>query len=411
MLDPLFELSRQMIQRIFRPYQRNLAKGVKFRGRCNLVTGQRGVGKTTLVVQYLMRKHPDHATSRKCLYLPADHFVVSKNPLYEVAETFANQGGKLLCVDEIHKADAWASQLKSILDTFGGLEVIVTGSSLLHLQRGSHDLSRRVVMHRVEGFSFREFLELRHGIALPVLELKQLVRSHEELSGGVIHPLREREIFILDEFRRYLESGFYPYFTEFEDLPSFQITLQQSVRANLEIDLPALHPNLTGSTVARVRRLLSAIAANVPFTPDLTKLRNLLHIADDRTLKEYLTYLEDAGLILVLRRAGGAMRSMDKPDRIYLGDANLAFALAAPEKADTGSVRETFFVRSVGAAHKIRAGRGVDFVVDGETHFEVGGKGKGTHQLAGLKNAFLALDDLPSGSGNRIPLWMFGLLG
>ena len=410
MLDPLFELSRQMIQRISRPYQRGLPKGAGFRGRCNLVTGQRGVGKTTLVVQYLIRKHPDHATSRKCLYLPADHFVVSKQPLYEVAETFANQGGKLLCVDEIHKADAWARDLKSILDTFDGLEVVVTGSSLLHLQRGSHDLSRRVVVHRVEGFSFREFLELRHGITLPVFALGELVGSHEKLAAEVVRPLRDRGVFILEEFRCFLESGFYPYFTEFEDLASFQITLQQSVRATLEGDLPALHPTLTGSTVARIRRLLSAVAANVPFTPDLTKLRHLLHIADDRTLKEYLKYLEDAGLILVLRRAGGAMRSMDKPDRIYLGDPNLAFALAAPERADIGSVRETFFVRSVGGAHDVRAGQGADFVVDSRTHFEVGGKSKGTRQLAGLKNAFLALDELPSGSGNRIPLWLFGFL-
>lgn len=410
MIDPLFELSRQMIRNVSRPYQRDLAKGQRFRDRCNLVTGQRGVGKTTLVVQYLIRNFPDHATSRKCLYLPADHFVVSKQPLYMVAEAFANQGGKLLCVDEIHKADAWARDLKSILDTFGELKVVVTGSSLLHLQHGSHDLSRRVVVHRVDGFSFREFLELRHGISLPVLGLGELVGSHEKVADDVGHPLRDQGVFILDEFRRYLESGFYPYFTEFEELASFQITLQQSVRATLEGDLPALHPNLTGSTVARVRRLLSAIAANVPFTPDLTKLRQLLHIADDRTLKEYLTLLEEAGLILVLRRAGGAMRSMNKPDRIYLGDPNLAFALAAPEKADMGAVRETFFVRTVGGSHEIRAGKGADFVVEGGTHFEVGGKSKGSRQLAGLKNSYLALDDIPAGSGNRIPLWMFGFL-
>lgn len=399
-----------MIQRVARPYQRRLPKGPGFRGRCNLITGQRGVGKTTLVVQYLVRKYPDYEASRKCLYLPADHFLVSKQALYEVAEVFANQGGQLLCVDEIHKADSWARDLKSILDTFGGLELAVTGSSLLHLQRGSHDLSRRVVLHRVEGFSFREFLELRHGITLPVFALGRLLGEHEKFAGDIVLPLRGRGVFILDEFRRYLESGFYPYFTEFEDLESFHITLQQSVRATLESDLPALHPTLTGSTVARVRRLLAAIAANVPFTPDLTKLRHLLHIADDRTLKEYLGYLEDAGLLLVLRRAGGAMRSMGKPDRIYLGDPNLAFALAAPEKADIGSVRETFFARSVGCAHDVRAGKSADFVVDGRHHFEVGGKSKGNRQIAGMKSAFLALDDLPSGSGNRIPLWLFGFL-
>lgn len=399
-----------MIRRILRPYRRALPKGKGFRGRCNLVTGQRGVGKTTMVVQHLSERFPDYAISRKCLYLPADHFMVAGQSLYEIAETFANQGGKLLCVDEIHKADAWARDLKSILDTFGEVEVLVTGSSLLHLQRGSHDLSRRVLVHRVQGFSFREFLELRHGIPLPVFGLDEIVGSHETLAEEVIAPLSERGVFILEEFRRYLESGFYPYFTEFEDLASFQTTLQQSARASLEADLPALYPTLTGASVARIRRLLSAIAANVPFTPDLTNLRNLLHIADDRTLKEYLQYLEDAGLILILRRAGRAMRSMEKPDRIYLGDPNLAFALASPDKPDIGNVRETFFVRSVGSAHQVRAGQGVDFIVNGHSHFEVGGKSKSSRQLAGRKEFYLALDDLPSGSGHRIPLWLFGFL-
>ena len=410
MLNPLFELSRQMVARLSRPYRRVLPADRPFHGRCNVVTGQRGVGKTTRMVQYLQEKHPDYEDSRRCLYLPADHFLASSHPLYTVAEAFVNQGGRLLCVDEIHKADSWSRDLKSILDTFPPLEVAVTGSSLLHIEHGSHDLSRRVILHRMPGFSFREFLELRHAMELPHPTLNDLVGSHEKLAAKIGHILQEQGLFVLAEFRQYLECGFYPYFTEFEDLASFQITLQQSVRATLESDLPALHPTLTGTTIQRIRRLLAAIASNVPFTPDLAKLRRLLHIADDRTLKEYLGYLEDAGLILVLRRAGGAMRAMDKPDRIYLGDSNLACALASPEKADIGTLRETFFVRAVGVLHDVRAGQGADFLVDGQYHFEVGGRGKGLSQIAGKENAFLALDDLPVGSGSRIPLWLFGFL-
>jgi len=375
-----------------------------------MITGQRGVGKTTLMIQHLQEGFPDHEVSRRCLYLPADHFLVAKHPLYAVAEAFANQGGCLLCVDEIHKADFWSRDLKSILDTFPDLAVVVTGSSLLHLERGSHDLSRRVLLHHLPGLSFREFLELRHGLRFPLPVLDELVASHEKLAAEIGGLLRQRKLFVVDEFRRYLECGHYPYFTEFEDLASFQITLQQSVWTTLESDLTALHPTLTGATVRRIRRLLSAIAANVPFTPDLTKLRRLLHIADDRTLKDYLGYLEDAGLILVLRRSGGAMRSMDKPDRIYLGDPNLACALAAPEKADIGTLRETFFVRTVGVLHDVRAGQGADFLVNGRFHFEVGGRNKGSGQIAGKKDAFLALDEIPAGSGQRIPLWLCGFL-
>ena len=410
MLDPLFELSRQMIGRLARTYRRELPGCGMFRGRCNMITGQRGVGKTTLMIQHLQEGYPDHGDTRRCLYLPVDHFLVAKHPLYAVAEAFANQGGSLLCVDEIHKADFWSRDLKSILDTFPDLAVVVTGSSLLHLERGSHDLSRRVLLHHLAGLSFREFLELRHGLRLPRPGLDELVGSHDRLAAEIGGMLGQRKLFVIEEFRRYLEWGYYPYFTEFEDLASFQITLQQSVRATLESDLPALHPTLTGATVRRIRRLLAAIASNVPFTPDLAKLRRLLHIADDRTLKEYLGYLEDAGLILVLRRSGGSMRSMDKPDRIYLGDANLACALAAPEKTDIGTLRETFFVRTLGVLHDVRAGQGADFLVNGRFHFEVGGRNKGSGQIAGKTDAFLALDEIPAGSGQRIPLWLFGFL-
>lgn len=410
MLEPIFELSRQMVGRLARTYRRVLPGSGMLRGRCHVITGQRGVGKTTLMIQHLQEAYADHGVSRRCLYLPADHFLVASHPLYAVAEAFANQGGGLLCVDEIHKADAWSRDLKSILDTFPDLAVVVTGSSLLHLERGSHDLSRRVILHRLAGLSFREFLELRHGVRLPIPVLDELVASHEKLAAEILGVLSQHKLFVLDEFRCYLESGFYPYFTEFDDATSFQITLQQSMRATLESDLPALYPTLTGATLRRIRRLLSAIASNVPYTPYLTKLRRLLHIADDRTLKEYLGYLEDAGLILVLRRSGGSLRAMDKPDRIYLGDPNLACALAAPEKTDIGTLRETFFVRAVGVLHDVRAGQGSDFLVNGRFHFEVGGRNKGSGQLAGKTDAFIALDDIPNGSGHRIPLWLFGCL-
>jgi predicted AAA+ superfamily ATPase len=411
MLEPLFELSRQMVDRLWRSYERALPLLRTDAGRCQLIVGQRGVGKTTMMVQRLVREFPDHISSRKCLYLPADHFLLAGLSLYEIAEAFANQGGSLLCIDEIHKSDSWARNLKSILDTFPSLRVIVTGSSLLHLERGSHDLSRRLVLLRVNGFSFREYLELRHGISLQSFRIPEIVKLHETLAGKISKQLNDHGLFVLGEFRRYLESGFYPYFTEFEDLALFQTTLQQSVRVTLESDLPSLHPNLTGATVSRVRRLLAAIAANVPFTPDLTKLRGLLHIADDRTLKDYLGFLADAGLILPLRRAGTGLRSMEKPDRIYLGDPNLACALAAPDRTDLGSLRETFFVRAVSNMHDVRAGGKADFLVDGRFTFEVGGKSKSAAQIKGTTEAWLALDDLPAGSGNRIPLWILGFIG
>ena len=410
MLEELFELSRQLIQRLNFPYQRYLMHQNAFSSRCTILTGQRGVGKTTCLVQHLLKKDPDYRSSQASLYLPVDHFLVSRSSLYEVARDFSNQGGKLLCLDEIHKYSGWSRDLKSIVDTFPKLHVIASGSSMLHLHRGTHDLSRRAVLKKLEGLSFREFLELRLKLVLPALPLEMLLKQHEKKASMIAEAVEKKGSTILKEFYHYLESGFYPYSREYADLLSFQITLEQGLHTTLESDLPALYPNLTGTSMGRIKRLLVAIAENVPYTPDLIHLRKLLHITDDRTLKDYLHYLEDAGLIMMIHRSGKKIRAMEKPDKIYLGDPNQNMALTRFGKSDQGTLRETFFCRTLLARHSVTTEQQGDFLVDGKFVIEVGGRAKGSSQITGLPNAYLALDNLPVGSGKRVPLWLFGFL-
>jgi len=375
-----------------------------------MITGQRGVGKTTCLVQHLVDTYPDYASSLRCLYLPADHFVVAQKPLYEIATDFCNGGGELLCLDEAHKNPTWSRDLKSIIDTLPTLKVVASGSSMLQLQRGSHDLSRRVLVKRLEGLSFREYLAIRHGHELNTLTLSGILGCHETESLRIVEELRARGLHVLAEFREYLAWGYYPFFLQFADKKSFQIALEQSIHAVIESDLPAIYPAMTGNSIARIKRLLSALAANVPFTPDLNKLRGLLSIGDDRTLKDYMQCLQDAGLIMAVSKQGRALRSMEKPDRIYLGDPNIAHALAATGEPDLGSLRETFFCRMLSSLHHVASGEKADFLVDGELTVEVGGRNKGHGQIIGKEKACLALDDLPVGSGHRIPLWLFGFL-
>jgi predicted AAA+ superfamily ATPase len=375
-----------------------------------MITGQRGVGKTTCLVQHLVDAHPDHATSLRCLYLPVDHFIVAQKPLYEIATDFTERGGELLCLDEVHKNPAWSRDLKSIIDTFPSLRVIASGSSMLQLQRGSHDLSRRVVVKRLEGLSFREYLAIRHGQQLDPLTLDEILQGHEVKAPFLVEQMKANGLHVLADFREYLARGYYPFFLQYSDQKSFLIALEQSIHAVIESDLPAIHPAMTGNSVARIKRLLSALAANVPYTPDLIKLRGLLGIGDDRTLKEYMQCLQDAGLIMAVSRSAKALRSMEKPDRIYLGDPNIAHALAATAEPDLGSLRETFFCRMLSAGHQVALGEKADFLVDGTHTIEVGGKNKGTEQIVGKSNAYLALDELPVGSSRRIPLWLFGFL-
>jgi predicted AAA+ superfamily ATPase len=410
MISQLFELSRQMVTQNHRPFRRYLMGQDPFASRCTLLTGQRGVGKTTCLVQHLVDRCPDFLTSKRCLYLPVDHFVVAQKPVFEIATDFVNGGGELLCLDEVHKSPTWSRDLKSILDTLPSLKVVASGSSMLQLHKGSHDLSRRVLVQRLEGLSFREYLAIRHGVRLNPLALGQILTSHELEAPRIVEELRKGKLHVLAEFRDYLCHGFYPFFLQFGDRKSFLIALEQSIHAVIEGDLPSIHPAMTGNSVARIKRLLSALAANVPYTPDLIKLRGLLGIADDRTLKDYLQCLQEAGLVMAISKPGKALRSMEKPDRIYLGDPNIAHALAATGEPDLGSLRETFFCRMVSSRHGVASGGRADFLVDGKITIEVGGKNKGQEQLAGKPNAYLALDDLPVGSMQRIPLWLFGFL-
>jgi len=410
MIDHLFELSRQLVGRLDRPYRRYLMTPATFAGRGTLITGARGVGKTTCLVQHLVERYPDYESSRRCLYLPADHFVVAQMPLYDIAAEFAQTGGELLCLDEVHKAPYWSRDLKSILDTFPRLKVVASGSSMLQLRRGTHDLSRRVAVHRLAGLSFREFLAIRRGVVCPALDLETLLHHHEREAASISKGLGAARLEILAEFRDYLACGYYPFFMECEDQSAFHTVLEQSMHAALESDLPALHPALTGHSVRRLKRLLAAVAANVPLTPDLKKLRALSDVADDRTLKEYLRNLEEAGLIMLVHRGGGALRSMEKPDRLYLGDPAQCYALAAGGRPEVGAVRETFFCRMLSTSHRVQTAPHGDFKVDGRFVFEVGGKNKDFRQVAGISSAWLAVDGIPAGSGRRVPLWMFGFL-
>lgn len=407
-MDTPFELSRQFMGQLTRQYRRKLE--IPLSGRCHLLTGARGVGKSTWTAQYLIDRYPDYTSSTECLYLPADHFSIAGQSLYELAEIFVRRGGKLLCLDEVHRADHWARDLKSLTDTFPDLEILATGSSLLHLQKGSHDLSRRFLLHRMEGLSFREWLLLKHGIALPTLSIEALLEQYEAKAAAIVAALKEIGLPVLAAFQAYLQTGYYPYSLEIQDRQAYLRTLQQSALASLEGDLPAIHPNLSGASIKRIRRLLAAIASNVPFTPDLAKLRRRLQIADDRTLKDYLGYLEDAELITILHRQGTPLGSMDKPDRIYLGDPNLAYALADPAPPDSGALRETFFLRSLPRQTSVRAAPQGDFLLNKQTTIEVGGAKKDLRQISQIPRSFLALDDIEYASPRRIPLWLFGFL-
>lgn len=414
-MDDLIALSQYFLKQADKPFHRKLTKENSrdtgdFERPCTLVVGQRGVGKTTLVLQHLRSLEKVNTAFPATLYIPCDHYSVQGQSLYDIAETFSLHGGQTICFDEIHKYTGWAKELKSILDTFKSLRVIGTGSSAMEIKKASHDLTRRAINLELFGLSFREFISLETGLMLDSLELEALLTNHTTLAETIVTVLAEQDLKIIALFDRYLKIGHFPYYQDYSNRDDFYLTLQQNLDRALEGDLLAVYPALTGSSIRKIRKLVTRISERVPFSPDVRKLAKQLSIGDERTLYDYFSYLQATRIIRQLPPKGSLSSEMTKPEKIYLDNTNLMYALAFTNQVDLGCLRETFFYNAVSPVAQISAAQKADFWINKQFTFEVGGKGKTTQQIQGEHDAYLAVDSIEIGAGKRIPLWLFGFL-
>lgn len=351
--------------------------------------GPRGIGKTTLLLQRII----ESGQADNSLYVSADHSYFSIHSLVEVADEFVKQGGEYLYLDEVHKYTNWSRELKQIYDTHPALHVVFTGSSVLDILKGEADLSRRAIAYTMQGLSFREYLELFHGITAQVFSLEQILRGEVRIKE-LPHPL--------PYFNQYLKSGYYPFAKE----KAFFTRLEQMVTQTVEMDIPQF-ANMSVSTARKLRQMLAVVATLVPYKPDASALAAELKISRN-VVPDYLLYLEKAGMIGQLRDATGGMRGLGKTEKVYLDNTNLMFALGG-DKVEMGNVRETFFYNQTRETSDVMASKVADFKIDDYT-FEVGGKNKTQRQIAGIDNAYIVKDDTEYAFRNEIPLWMFGFL-
>lgn len=407
-MKDLYDVSYYFISRLNREYTRDFLRNDPFRAQMTILLGQRGVGKTTIIIQYIAGQFELKKEAPSSMYLPVDHILIGKKTLYEIAQKFQESGGQLICFDEIHKYENWSQELKSIHDTFPDLKVIASGSSVLKVQKGSHDLSRRVIIRYLPGLSFREYSVLKLGLSLNAVSLGDIVMNHRQLASEIVEKFEVKGAKVLSLFSDYLKSGYYPYFFQHKNKEDYFTALEQSVLATIENDLSAVYPTITGAVIKKIRRLLSFIAQQVPFKPTLSKLTAALDISDERTLKTYLKYLEDAEIINILSKSGKRLSALEKPEKIYLNNTNQSYAFGN-QFVDKGNLRETFFFNTVLSDHDVTYPEAGDFNVNGMI-FEVGGKNKTFDQIKHLKTSFLAIDDMEVGFENSIPLWLFGFL-
>ncbi len=409
MYEEIVTLSQKFLRIKNSSYRRYFIRSQKLKQRLSIIVGQRGVGKTTTLVQVLLDNVGGDILDPRILYVQVDHFQMGTSSMYEIAEQFHSLGGKWIAFDEIHKYPEWSKELKSITDTFPDLQVIASGSSALEIYRGTHDLTRRAVCYHMQGLSFREFLELSHDLKLEVLDLESILKTHPECTENVIFALASKELKILPEFYRYLEEGYYPYFAELNDVAVYHQTLEQNLHTTIESDLVALYPDLTGSSIKKIKQLMIFIANAVPFIPNWNKVKSALEVGDMRTVKNYFKHLEDADLIRELAKATDKFSQIESTCKVYLDNPNQLYAISK-HLPDRGTVRETFFLSMLAKDHEVQAPQRGDFLVDGKYVFEVGGKKKAFTQIKNIKNSYLACDEIERGAQSKIPLWLFGFL-
>ncbi len=361
------------------------------------IKGARGVGKTTLLLQYAKSNLPlDHQT----LYVSLDDPWFLQNPLENLADDFVKYGGTTLLLDEVHRYPNWSATLKFIYDQFADLRIIFTGSSVLHMDASSADLSRRAIFRTLYGLSFREYLNWQYNLSINTVHLETLLNDHVQIARQINNQVKP-----LKAFQDYLMHGHYPFYKENPD--TFFEKLKETSRIAIESDLRAYY-DLGSDMVLYLLKLLSILADTAPFTPNISKLSQRVGTTRN-TLVELLRYLEQAQLIHRLFRKAEGITRLQKPDKLYLDNPNLMYAQSWSD-VDTGALRETFFVNQVRPVYPVQVAPNADFIVNRTITVETGGKTKTAKQLQGKKNSFIAADGIEYGFSNKIPLWMFGLL-
>lgn len=388
-MEQLFEYFKRKLQETPTDLVRYKYEEINWHGHALGLVGPRGVGKSTMLLQYIKMQLDEKDT----LYVSADHLYFTSHSLVDLADRFYKMGGKHLFIDEIHKYEGWSIEVKQIFDSYSDLQLIISGSSILDITKGMADLSRRVPIYEMQGLSFREYLHLFHGIKIHAVKIENILQ-HEYAIAGVEHPL--------PLFHDYLRRGYYPFGRD----AAYDIELQQVVAQTMENDIP-LYLNTNVSVGRKLKQLLMVVAESVPFKPIMQKLAEVTGISRNY-IQDYLMYMERAGMIAQLRDAVGGIRGLGKTEKVYLDNTNLIYALA-PNRADIGNVRETFFMNQMRVVGDVMCSPVSDFLINGMT-FEIGGRKKGQKQISEVDKGYVVKDDIETGYANVLPLWAFGLM-
>lgn len=397
MISKLVAIYYKALENVSLDFTRYLYAQINWENRFIMIKGARGVGKTTMLLQHILRTFPDKS---QALYVSVDNSWFATHSMVELAEYATSHGIMNLFFDEVHKYNHWDQQLKEMYDSFPKLKVVVTGSSMLQLETCQADLGRRIRQYTLHGMSFREYLQLEGVVSWQPLELDNLLKNHLSLAAKLTN-----EQPILAYFEKYLQEGYYPFYREQGD--GFLQRLETNINNVINVDIPAVDKTITYESVYKMKTLLRILAEQTPYTLNINDLSKTLSCSRDIVYKMF-DLMHRAALIRRLYTKEGGMKVLQKPEKILFNNTNLMYALS--QQVDTGTMRETFFANMLAANHQICMPQKGDLFVDEKYLFEVGGKNKDYGQIANKENSYVVRDGIDIGCENKIPLWMFGLL-
>ena len=395
-MEKLIEKSYRIINETPDTFIRSFIDKIFWSERLIGIKGAKGVGKTTLILQYIKTK----LQNEKVIYITLDDPYFFGNKMIDTIENFIKAGYNYFFLDEVHKYPQWSEEIKNLHDTYRNIKIVFTGSSVLHLLEGTVDLSRRAMIYDLPGLSFREYVDFVTGNFFPSFSLDDILKNHIQIAQEITSKIRPFEF-----FNNYLKQGYYPFFIEAPNTYSFR--LEAAINQTLESDLP-LTKKITTDVVIKLKKILSVIAQSAPFKPNIQKISERLEITRN-SLVVYIRYLEDAGIIIQLFTDVSGIGSLQKPQKIYLDNANLIYSLSSLN-TQIGTIRETFVVNQLSKTNTVTYPKTGDFLVNGKYLFEVGGKNKSKKQIAGVENSYILADNIEIGFAEKIPVWLMGFL-
>lgn len=397
-MDTLFRKHKMLVSQVNTTLVREIMKTIAWEKPLVAIRGSRGVGKTTLMRQYVRQQYGVNAG--EALYCVLDSMYFTNHNLLDLAERFHQMGGRHLFLDEVHRYPTWSCEIKEISDLYPDLRITFTGSSLIQILNADADLSRRVLSYTMEGLSFREFLRFYKGIQLNKFTLNEVLDQYDDICHHVNALCRPQQL-----FEEYLRVGYFPfydgdedeYYSRIENVIDFIVGQEMTLFCGVE---PA--------NTRKVKALIQFLADSHPYELNVSKLSSRLEL-NKHTVLSYINSLGRAELLHLLYSDSKTITRLQKPDKIYLHNPNMFYALGYGDKI--GTIRECFFVNQVSVNHLVEYGKDQgDFLIDGGITIEVGGKDKSFEQVAGLPNSYIMADRMEYAVGKKIPLWLAGML-